>query len=110
MYETLDSIQSYDITANDNEIKYEEKCTFSLSDSANQKYYSGLDISDQIKRKLSSLIGIYKKLYIWKINHKHNDWFYFQEAAKKHHSYMIDKVIRIMRKDIKMMKETNFIP
>ncbi len=110
LYETLDSIQSYDITANDNEIKYEEKCAFSLSDSANQKYYSGLDISDQIKRKLSSLIGIYKKLYIWKNNHKHNDWFYFQEAAKKNHSYMIDKVIRIMRKDIKMMKETNFIP
>jgi hypothetical protein len=107
LYETLDTIQSYDTTANDNNIQYEAKCAFSLSDSANQEYYSGFDIGDQIKRKISSLLGVYKKLYMWRNNHKYNDWYHFQEAAKTHHSYIIDKVIRIMRKDIKMMQQTN---
>lgn len=108
-YETTDTIQSYNITANDNQELPEKTCEFALCDSAHNTYASNLtNIGEQLKRKFNTLLGIYKKLYLWKgDDHKSHDWYGFQEAAKKQHSYMIDRVVMIMRKDIHMMKRAN---
>lgn len=104
VYEISDSIESYNEPTNDNQqIEFCEEAV--LCDSAKAIY--GSDIMHHFKNKLSELLGIYKRLYMWKNDSKHSDWYEFQEAAKHHHDYMIDKVIRIMRKDIIAMKRAN---
>lgn len=104
-YEVSDSICNYEVnTANDNE-KHVQKEAQALCDSAKLGYQH--DLGDQIKRKITSLLGICNKLYMWKDNEKSSDWYNFQQAAKKQHEYMIDKVIEIMRKDIDAMKRSN---
>ncbi len=89
------------ITANDNE-QNNQVYGDVLCDSGQASY--GIAFGDIFKNKITSMLKIYKKLHMWHTNYKSTDWYKFQEGAKKHHDYLIDKVIRIMRKDMKLIR------
>lgn len=103
IYNCSSLIKNYDIsTANDNQYNNEVYQDM-LCDNGQTSYNSGF--SNTIKDKLSSILKIYTKVYMWNDNYQLSDWYRFQEAAKKHHNYMIDKVIGIMRKDMQFIKD-----
>jgi hypothetical protein len=103
IYNVSGAINNYNIsTANDNST-YNEVYADVLCDNEQAAYSSNL--GHTIKDKLTSILRIYKKVYMWHDNYQSSDWYRFQEAARTHHDYMIDKVIRIMRKDAQFMQE-----
>jgi hypothetical protein len=87
---------------NDNKYIDNRESADLLCDSAQATY--GSNFTNKIRDKVISMMKIYKKIYMWHNNYHLSDWYKFQEAAKKHHDYILDKVIRVMRKDIKLMK------
>lgn len=112
IYETSESLELYEFAANDNTGVRESCYASALCDSGKSNYFAGSDsFGEQIKRKISTLLGLYKKLHFWRCNdYKTHDWYLFQEAAKKQHSFLINKVFRIMKKDLVAMKRENLIP
>jgi hypothetical protein len=104
IYSRSNSENNYDNhAANDNKIESKQLCSDVLCDSGQATY--GCSLGSTIKDKISSILKIYKKVYIWHDNYRLSDWYKFQESAKKHHDYMISKVIRIAKKDMTFMKE-----
>lgn len=100
IYDISNKVDNFGIiTVNDNE-KSKEIYSDVLCDSGQSTY--GSSIGDMLKNKFSSMLKICNKLYMW--HDKDSDWYKFQESAKKHHDYLIDKVIRVMRKDIRLMR------
>ena len=87
---------------NDNQVSHNQIEADVLCDSGQSTYSSSL--KNKIQEKLSSILKIYKKIHMWHSSCQLTDWYKFQEAAKKHHNYIIDKVIQIMRKDIQSIE------
>jgi len=103
IYNISTSVNNFEqYTANDNTYHSNELYGDILCDSGQATY--GTVLCNTIKDKLASILKIYKKVYVWNENYKLHDWYNFQEAAKKQHQYMIDKVIRIIRKDMQLMQ------
>ncbi len=60
-YETTDTIQSYDITANDSQKISENLCEYVLCDNAKSTYTANFtNIGEQLKQKFNTLLGIHK--------------------------------------------------
>lgn len=105
MCEVCDSIKVYDSSIVNDNLNIPKQADFALCDGGNAQY--GIDMPD-IKNKVFKMLGLNKNIHVWRNDHyKTYDWYNFQEAAKKHYDYMLDKVLKIMRKDIAIMQKAN---
>jgi hypothetical protein len=77
-----------------------------LADSG-QAFYGGSNDNEGLKKTIANLMGFYKGVYFWQGDKEKSSWYLFQEAAKKQKAYLLDKIIKIAKKDLIMMEKEN---
>jgi hypothetical protein len=77
-----------------------------LADSGKDSYLK-LDGNESFQKTIASLMGFYKEVFFWKGIKEESDWYLFQEAAKKQKSYLLDRIIKIAKKDLDKMQRAN---
>ena len=57
----------------------------------------------QLQQKICNALFSGQNVYKWKNTNSLNDWYYFQEAVKKHKDFMLSHIQQLLKKDLNMM-------
>ncbi len=113
------AVQLAAVVSNDNAINCNKKTLWyeasdtvlntGLSDSGSAYYGCEKQDSDnaslsKLKRKLCNMLFDNQNIFEWQGNYKNKNWYLFQEAVVQHSNFMLEKVKRIIKKDVPMIQ------